>query len=82
MPGLYLYRLLIFVASNHAVLWRFCHSVSDFGLVIWVDFFQVISDLGRHRVMGGRQFYTYLGLSRYDSVIAGVCLSSKEVRLV
>jgi len=24
------------------------HSVIDFGLVIWVDFFQAISDLGRH----------------------------------
>jgi len=24
-------------------------SHSDFGLVIWVDYFQVISDLGRHR---------------------------------
>ena len=37
------------------------HGVSDFGLVIWVDFFQVISELGRHRrefQRDGRQFYT------------------------
>ena len=51
MPGIHLHRLVIFIASNYAVFWWFCHTV----LVILVWWFRSIfsSDLGRHRASLG-----------------------------
>ena len=46
MPGSHLRRFVIFVASSLVIL---SHSVCDFGSVISVYFFHVISDFGRHR---------------------------------
>ena len=44
MPGSHLGRFVIFVASYLVIS---SHSVCDFGSVISVDFFVVISDFGR-----------------------------------